>query len=217
MNVKTWLDSLKVPMKPDEWEVKQLLSMAGFEVPRGWRLVDGALPDVPSDGEFAVKVCSPDILHKTDRGGVMLGTNAAELDSAVSEMRRRFPGSPVLVEEMVRDRGVEMILGMIRDPEVGPAIMLGWGGVYTEVLGDAAFRLPPLTPADVHDMLESLMVSKLLDFRGFKADREALVRAVVRFSEMVAELGDSIREMDINPMLVTSSGPLVLDAKMILA
>ena len=147
----------------------------------------------------------------------MLGIAGHDLDGAVSEMRRRFPGSPVLVEEMVRDRGVEMILGMIRDPDVGPAVMLGWGGIYTEVLGDASFRLPPLTPDDVRDMLDSLVVSRLLEYRGFRADRNALINAVVRFSEMVAELGETIREMDINPLLVTASGPVVLDAKMVLA
>jgi acetyltransferase len=113
--------------------------------------------------------------------------------------------------------GLELIVGLVRDPQFGPAVMLGFGGVMAEVLKDSAFAVAPLSTSDALGLMDRLRAQQLLDgFRGAKAvDREALSRILVR----VGELGCAyprVREIDINPLIVEEGRPVAVDASVIL-
>ena len=113
----------------------------------------------------------------------------------------------VLVQEMIAD-GVEMILGSVRDPQLGPMILLGAGGVATEIYEDKVIRFPPLTHQDAQLMLDGLKSARLLrGYRGRTAmDEAALLDTIVKFSTMVTTLGDELVEAEINPLFVLPQG-----------
>jgi acyl-CoA synthetase (NDP forming) len=162
---------------------------------------------------LVVKVLAREISHKSDVGGVLVGVPRNEVGERCAKMARDVehacglrPEGFVLQERIVG--GVEMILGMIRDPQIGPAIMLGAGGIATEVFADKVLRLPPVDRRGALDMLSQLKSRVLLDgFRGQqKADTDALLEAVAAFSRMVAELGPQLLEAEINPLFVLPEG-----------
>ena len=164
---------------------------------------------------WAVKIVSPDIPHKTEAGGVILGVrNEAELQQAVETVlanagahapTARING--VLVSEMISD-GVEMLLGVVMDPSFGPTIALGMGGVQAEILRDVTHRIAPFDEATVQEMLGELKGSPMLNgYRGKpRADVQALVKAVADLSQAVWLHRDRIAEMDINPLFVRPEG-----------
>jgi|Deesub1362A_J573_1020465.scaffolds.fasta_scaffold01025_19 acyl-CoA synthetase (NDP forming) len=198
-----------------EHEVKAILKHYGIRVPRyevleEYRPVDLRYP-------LAVKVSSPEVLHKTDVGGVILGVkNEEELKVAVEEIRGKFPGAAVLVEEMEKS-GVEVIVGVLRDRDFGLAIMFGIGGIFTEVFRDVTFRVLPIDEDDAEDMLTEIKGRKVLEgFRGIKVDREGLKELLLRVSDMAMDLSDFIEQMDLNPVFVREDGAVVVDAKMVL-
>ncbi len=173
-----------------------------------------------------VKITSPQILHKTDVGGVIVGiTNTDELITAYEEVtanaRKFFPRAEiwgVLVQEMLPPSR-ELILGMNRDSQFGPLLMTGLGGVYVEVLKDVSFRLAPASEEEVLDMLRELKSYWLLQgARGEKAaDIDAVVEAVLRVSQLVTDFPE-INELDINPLRVFEDGKgcLAADARIVL-
>jgi acyl-CoA synthetase (NDP forming) len=126
----------------------------------------------------------------------------------------------VLVQEMARP-GVELMLGVIRDPVFGPIVAVGLGGILVEVLKDIAYRVAPVTPLEANDMLDELRGKKLLEgVRGMAArDREAVVDAIVRLSWFAADFAQDIAELDINPVMVYENGAglRVLDALIVRA
>lgn len=163
----------------------------------------------------AMKIVSPQILHKTDAGGVALGVADARAASEAYERimaacRAHSPQADlqgVLVQEMV-GRGRELIVGMTNDPAFGPGIVLGLGGIFVEILKDAVLRVPPLTAGDAREMIESLKGKAILTgARGQKAsDLPALVDVLLNFSRLCEELRDDIAEIDINPLIVLDEG-----------
>lgn len=166
-------------------------------------------------GSVALKIQSPDILHKTEAGGVVLGVDGGQ---AVREAARnmlhsvaaRFPTASVqgvLVQPMA-GRGVEMVLGVRRDPQFGPMLMAGLGGVLIEVLKDAVYAPAPVTVDEAERMLGRLKGRAILDgVRGQPAaDVSALVQVMTTLSELAAELGDGIEELDLNPVIVHPAG-----------
>ncbi len=173
----------------------------------------------------AVKILSRDITHKTDVGGVALdlGTEQAVRD-AVSAMHDKVctaaPGARVdgfVVQPMIkRPHAVELIMGAAEDPVFGPILMVGHGGVAAEVIDDKALALPPLDLVLAEDALSRTRVDRLL--RGYRdrapAARGAVGEAMVRLSELVADVGE-IAELDINPLLVDADGVLALDARIV--
>ncbi|TMJ74443.1 MAG: acetate--CoA ligase family protein [Alphaproteobacteria bacterium] len=163
----------------------------------------------------ALKVQSPDILHKTEAGAVMLGLSG---DGAVREGYRTvlarakaaYPNAAidgVLVQAMAK-RGREMILGVTRDPDFGPMLMVGLGGIHVEVLKDVAFAPVPLGAEDALDLIGQLKGAALLDaVRGERAaDRDALTRLMVALSRFAADHADAIAEIDLNPVIVHAAG-----------
>lgn len=175
---------------------------------------------------LALKLSSPDILHKTDVGGVLLDifTEAGVRSGFETILARARAANPearvagVLVQKMVIG-GQEVIVGVKRDPTFGPLVMFGLGGIYVEVLADVSFRLAPLTAADAWEMIEEVRSAKLLaGLRGAPpADRSALVDAVVRVGQLAADHPE-LAELDINPLLVLPEGQgvIAVDARMIL-
>ena len=163
-----------------------------------------------------LKILSSEILHKSDMGGVAVNLNAEQIGARLEQMRTTVKAKAgitpnnFLVQEMVSG-GTELILGMNRDP-LGTAILLGMGGVTAELLKDTTMRLLPatggLTPETARDMAMELKTWPLLDgYRGrAPADVDALVAAIVAFSEMVAQLGDKLVEAEINPLFVLERG-----------
>ncbi len=170
-----------------------------------------------------LKVRSPDVTHKTDVGGVELrladaAAVRAAFDRIVASVRERRPEAEiqgVTVQPMVRTSGgYELVLGARKDPIFGAVILLGAGGVATEVLRDQALELPPLNERLALGMLQSLRIWPLLDgHRGRRAiDLDALLQVVMRFSYLVADYPE-LSEIEINPLLVSADGAIALDAR----
>jgi len=164
---------------------------------------------------IAIKILSPDILHKTEQGGVILSIqNEAELDLAVDQLEARFPALRdsnkevcLLIQEMVPP-GVEVFLGMTNDPHFGPLLVLGLGGILVEILKDVAFAKPPVTALQAEHLWHSLRGSVILDgVRGRPAaDLLALVQTTVDFSNLIEDLGRDFEGIDINPLMVLPKG-----------
>jgi acyl-CoA synthetase (NDP forming) len=172
----------------------------------------------------ALKIESPDIPHKTEAGVVRLGlkdtdalrTAYAEITAAAARVTPAPRVAGVLVAEMARP-GLEMVVGARNDPQFGPLVTVGMGGVLVELLRDVQVALAPVTPAEARHMIERLEGRPLLDgFRGSKrASVEALVDIVVRLSELAADHADRIDEIDVNPVLLGESGGVAVDALLV--
>ncbi|HXF72174.1 MAG TPA: acetate--CoA ligase family protein, partial [Actinomycetota bacterium] len=164
----------------------------------------------------ACKTAAPGVLHKSEADGVRLGLrDEREVAAAYADLARRL-GPRVTVARMAPS-GVELHLGIVRDPQFGPLVMVAAGGVLVEVLGDRRLALPPLDAPRARRLVEGLRVRPLLEgVRGRPpADVEALVRALVRLSALAADLGDLIDALDANPVICGPEGCLAVDALVI--
>lgn len=171
-----------------------------------------------------LKIVSPDILHKSDAGGVKLGlADEFGVRSAYAEIKKnvlayrpdaRIEG--ILVSEML-PAGLETIIGMTLDVSFGPAFMFGLGGIFVEVLRDVSFRVLPLTKTDALDMIHEIKGYPLIQgIRGEKPkDEDALAELIVKVAKMVEE-NPEIKELDINPCFVYPSGARPVDARVML-
>src|SRR5699024_4531845 len=172
-----------------------------------------------------MKIVSRDIMHKSDVGGIRLGVaSAAAARQAFADIVENSRGAVphadihgVLMTPMAKPDGVEVIVGVVRDPTYGPVMMFGLGGVLVEVLRDVVFRSLPLSAADSAAMLDEIQGKALLaGVRGTRpADRAALVRLMLSFSELVMA-APVIEEIDLNPVLAHPTGVTVLDARILL-
>ncbi len=168
----------------------------------------------------ALKLISPEILHKSDIGGVILNVAdeaaaSAGFDAIIARTQAAHPGAHVRgvqVQQMVTG-GQEVIVGVKRDPTFGPLVMFGLGGVYVEALADVSFRLAPLTAADAEALIDEVRSARLLSgLRGAPpADRAALVDAIMRVGQLAADHPEIV-ELDINPLLVLPAGQGVMAA-----
>jgi len=169
----------------------------------------------------ALKVISPEISHKTEVGGVRLGLrSAAEVAGAAGEMLRRVsaarPQAAIegfLVQPMVTP-GRELLLGMVRDAQFGPLVMVGFGGIYVEVLKDTAARLAPVSPSEAAAMLDELRMAPVL--RGVRGEapvnREALVQAICAFSRLAVDVAE-LAEVELNPLVAGPAAVVAVDAR----
>lgn len=201
-----------------EHRARELLAAAGLALPPA-RLVtrheDLAAASAALGFPLALKIQSPDIAHKTEIGGVRLGiaspASLAEAFDAVLAAARRARGEAriegVLLQKMAKP-GVEMILGTIRDPVFGPLVMLGAGGVATELYKDVTYRLAPVDEAEARAMLDELKSAPLLHgFRGAPpADIAALASLVAELSAFAATYRDLVQEVELNPVIVHAAG-----------
>ncbi|NOQ19867.1 MAG: CoA-binding protein [Desulfobacterales bacterium] len=173
---------------------------------------------------LAMKVVCPDIIHKSDSGGIKLNLNGEEeVQKAFEEIminackvtaRDRVLGT--LISPMVAE-GQECIIGMIRDPQFGPVIMFGLGGIFVEVLKDVAFRVAPLTNKDIDEMIKEIKGYKVLTgIRGKKPkDIEAIRHILARLSDVAID-NPEIEEIDLNPVIIHEKGASIVDSRMIL-
>jgi acyl-CoA synthetase (NDP forming) len=161
-----------------------------------------------------LKTATPGIAHKSDVGGVVLKLGSEEaVRAAYRDLAARL-GPRVLVAAMVTGPAVEMIFGMTRDPDFGPIVLAGFGGIHAEVLKDAVVAKPPFDAAEARRLIDGLRLRPLLDgVRGAPpSDVHALASALARFSVLAAAIGDRVEAIDVNPVLVRPDGVVAVDA-----
>ena len=212
-----------------EAESKAILAKAGVPFPKQCIVSDKAeLSSVLVDFAFPIvmKISSPDIAHKTEAGGVKLGIGSlaeaqAAFDEIMASCRSYKPGAQldgVLVQEMAA-AGTEMIVGVSSDRQFGPMLLVGMGGVFVEVFKDMAMAPCPVCKAEAMNMINSLKAVKLLDgYRGSKpCDKEALAEIMVRVSEYAAANSSTLKELDMNPVIVyeQGKGAIAVDALLV--
>jgi len=208
-----------------EMEAKDILEAYGFVTPRGSVATSAEQAANLADQvgyPVVLKIWSPDILHKTDVGGVKTGLASSQavmdaFDLMMYRIPKKVPDAHilgVLVQETVK-KGQEVILGMHRDPRFGPLMMFGMGGIMVEVLKDVAFHLAPLTAEEAREMLVSTRTYQLLGGAGDRepVDIDAIAEGLQRLSQLVTEF-PQIQEMDINPYVVGPAGmtPIAVDS-----
>ncbi len=220
MDKKTTIsvNNFLVPGYPDEFETKLLLSECGIPVPRGMRFLPG---EKFEKDKFVypvvVKVCSARILHKTDHDGVIMGVESGRIEETLKEFEKKFPNTPILVEEQVHFRGPELIVGALVDPAFGTAVMVGAGGVLTELYKDVAFRLAPLTFQEAGRMIGELTVAPaFFGYRGLKCDPDSLSRIISAAADFAVGIGERFSQLDINPLVFSGNKWIALDAKLVL-
>ena len=213
----------------DELSGKRLLASFGVAVPRSLFVQDATEAAAACSNlkaPLVLKVVSPDILHKSDAGGVKVGlARAAEVEDAVRAMMKRpaIESARIdgfLLEEMA-PAGLEVVVGGLRDPQFGPLVMVGLGGIFVEVFADVAFRICPVTRFDAEEMIDELKGAAMLKgARGTKpVSREAIVETLLKVGGehgLLMRHADDIREADINPLIVSETGAVAVDARFIL-
>jgi acyl-CoA synthetase (NDP forming) len=163
-----------------------------------------------------LKTDQPGIAHKSDAGGVILGIgSAADLTAAYNDLAARL-GPAALICESV-SRGTELALGLIRDPDLGPLIVIGAGGTLVELIADRAVALPPLSGDEAAGLLAELKIAPLLaGARGATpANVAAIASAITCLAELASELGQDIDALDINPLICGPDGAIAVDALVI--
>jgi len=205
-----------------EYESKLVLASYGLPVSREKLIktrqeLDAAAAEIGYP--LVLKGCSADIAHKTEKGLIRLDIrNAGEAAVAFDEIMAGMngAGSAVLVQQMVRGKR-ELVLGLTRDPQFGPCVMFGLGGIFTEVLNDTAFRVAPLEKRDALEMMQEIKAHKILDaVRGMAAaDREMLAHMLITVGRIGME-NESIKEIDINPVIISAGRPIAVDALVVL-
>lgn len=205
-----------------EFDSKRVIASAGVAVsPNG--LATGRDDAVRIARELGypvvLKGCGDALTHKTEMGMVKLKLGGdAEVAAAYDEIAGAGVAMDgVLVDKMLPGDGREFVLGMVRDPQFGPCVMFGLGGIFTEALRDVSFRVAPLDRLDAEEMLDEIRASKLLaGFRGSPAvDRNALVKALIGIGALGLE-NDEIAEIDVNPLIISGGMPIAVDALVIL-
>jgi hypothetical protein len=152
--------------------------------------------------------------HKSDQQGIHLGlADDAAVAAAYRDLAKRIDPR-VLVAPMIASHGVEMLLGMVHDPQFGPVVLVGAGGVHVEALADAVYALPPFDAAEAARLVGRLRVARLLESRRHRRPLavDEFCRVAARFSALVAALGDGLSEIDLNPVIVHADGCAIVDA-----
>ena len=211
----------------NEVEAKQLLAQAGVPV------VETVLASSVEEAKLAaekigypvvVKVVSADISHKSDVGGVKIGLADAEEVSeayqAIMENSREAVPDAVITGVAVQgmaSEGIEVIVGMVRDPQFGPVMMFGLGGIFVELLKDVSFRVLPLAERDARQMIDDIKGQAILDgVRGqAAADKTALCQLILKVGQFI-EQHPEIQELDMNPVFAYAEGAVAVDARIVL-
>jgi acyl-CoA synthetase (NDP forming) len=212
----------------NEVEAKQVLREAGVPV------TDTTLATSPDDAvaqaeaagyPVVLKVVSPDIAHKSDAGGVKLNLKSASevreaYDAILASCKAHVPGARItgVAVQHMAPQGTEVIVGMTTDPQFGPVMMFGLGGIMVEVLKDVSFRLVPLTDRDAGQMIDDIKGRPVLDgVRGQPpADIASLREAILKVAGFV-EQHPEVRELDLNPMFAYPDGAIAVDARIVVS
>jgi acetyl-CoA synthetase (ADP-forming) len=203
-----------------EYESKQLLADAGIPIPQE-RLVSSADEAVKAAAEqgypVALKLCGRGIAHKTERNLVRLDLGDAEevrqhAEDLLAQRQADEADAGVLVQAMVSGRR-ELIAGLLRDPQFGPCVMFGLGGIFAELVGDVAFAVAPLQDHDAEDLIQALKHRKILE--PFRGEPEADIGQLAKILEALGRIGEArpdILSIDVNPLILSGSDPVVVDA-----
>jgi acetate---CoA ligase (ADP-forming) len=217
---------IKSPDALTEFEAKKILGGYGIPVTREAlaTTADMAVQLAREIGyPVALKIQSPQIMHKTEASGIRLNVSSdrevragfRDIMFCAKTYLKNTPGiiQGILVQEMIKD-GVEVIIGTTRDPVFGHVLMFGLGGIFVEAMKDVAFRITPLERKDAEEMVREIKGYRVLQgMRGKPpADCAALVDIILRVSALVTDHADYIRELDINPLVVSAAGAKVVDA-----
>jgi acetyl-CoA synthetase (ADP-forming) len=168
---------------------------------------------------LVLKACSPHLAHKTEKGLVRVDIRGEqELILAFDDLTSRMEGheKDILVQELIKGTR-ELVAGMTRDPQFGPCVMFGLGGIFTEILKDIVFRVAPLEKRDALDMTQEIKANKILGaVRGMPAaDLDLLCDILVKVGEIGMD-NEFIQEIDINPLILSGSKPIAVDALVVL-
>jgi len=210
-----------------EIESKQLLKQVGISV-IDTKLAPARDEAISASRQFGfpvvLKIVSPDIVHKSDAGGVKLGLRTSKqvgkaYDDILSAVKQKHPQAViqgVSVQKMARP-GVEVIIGMTKDAQFGPVLMFGLGGILVEILKDVSFRIVPLTKRDAGEMVREIKGYPLLEgYRGQEpVDVSKLEELLLKVSDFV-EQNPEVKEIDLNPIFAYSDGAVAVDARVIL-
>ncbi|HUG03117.1 MAG TPA: acetate--CoA ligase family protein [Steroidobacteraceae bacterium] len=218
--LKRWRMRMEDPRRLDEHEALMMLADFGLPASAG-RIVESEAAALAAAHEFgypvALKTAVSGIEHKSDCDAVRLGmADDASLGAAWRDFSARI-GPRALVAPMVQGPGVELLLGMILDPQFGPVVLIGAGGVHVEALDDAVYALPPFDAAEARRLLGRLCIAPLLASRRHRRPLaiDAFCEAAARFSALAAELGELFAGIDLNPVIVHADGCTIVDALII--
>jgi acyl-CoA synthetase (NDP forming) len=212
----------------NEVEAKDLLREAGVPVTMTTLATspDEAVKQADAAGyPVVLKVVSPDISHKSDAGGVKLNLKSADdvraaYSAIIESCTKHVPGARItgIAVQYMAPQGTEVIVGMTTDPQFGPVMMFGLGGIMVEVLKDVSFRLVPLEEKDATQMLSEIKGKAVLDgVRGQPpADTAALKQAILKVSDFV-QAHPEVRELDLNPMFAYPDGAIAVDARIVIS
>jgi succinyl-CoA synthetase beta subunit len=207
-----------------EFESKQLLAKYGIPITEE-RLVETADDAGAAAGEIGypvvLKACGPEITHKTERELVVVGVrNSEELRFAFDKVKTNLGNTPsegILVQQM-RSGERELVIGLIRDPQFGPCVMFGLGGIFTEILKDTSFRVAPITEEEALQMMDDIRARDILGpvRRMAPADKPRLAKALVGLGQIGIDL-PNVAEIDVNPLIIAHDGsPIAVDALVVL-
>jgi 3-hydroxypropionyl-CoA synthetase (ADP-forming) len=205
---------------------KQVLTEYGVRVPKYALVTDAEEAEIEAGKvgfPLVAKIVSPEILHKTDVKGVKVGLqNQEDVKNAFNDMygrlSKQYNVKGVLLEKMAAAGGVELIVGLQNDPQFGPVIMAGIGGIYTEVFKDVSFRVLPITKEDAISMIDDLKGNKILKgFRGMPSvNMNMLTEALVNIGRFGTEMAPYYESIDFNPIIFYENEYVVVDAKILL-
>lgn len=210
-----------------EVESKELIKQAGISVSQT-KLAASKDKAISISKEFGfpvvLKIASPDVVHKSDAGGVKLGLRTSRqvgkaYDDILAAIQQKYPQAViqgVSVQKMARP-GVEVIIGMSKDAQFGPVLMFGLGGILVEVLKDVSFRIVPLAKRDAAEMIREIKGYPLLEgYRGREpVDVSNLEALLLKVSDFV-ERNPEVKELDLNPIFAYSDGAVAVDARVVL-
>jgi acyl-CoA synthetase (NDP forming) len=205
-------------------EYESKIVLASYQIPVTREvIVEAGNEVIPAANKIGypvvMKGCSPEISHKTEKG--LIQTDIRNDNEALDAFNNIMSGmngikGAVLVQEMIKGPR-ELVIGLIRDPQFGPCVMFGLGGIFTEILKDVSFRLAPLEKRDALEMMDEIKAHKILDsVRGMEpVDREILSEMLINVGRIGIE-NDKIKEIDINPVIISGSRPIAVDALVVL-
>jgi acyl-CoA synthetase (NDP forming) len=205
-------------------EYESKIVLASYNIPVTHEIIIQKNNDVISAAHeigypVVMKGCSPEITHKTEKG--LIRTDIRDDKEALDTFNDIMAGmngshGSILIQEMIKGKR-ELVIGLIRDPQFGPCVMFGLGGIFTEILKDVSFRLAPLEKRDALEMMDEIKAHKILGaVRGMEpVDRELLSEMLINVGRIGVE-NDTIKEIDINPVIISGSRPVAVDALIVL-
>jgi succinyl-CoA synthetase beta subunit len=205
-----------------EYESKQFLVSYGIPITNEMLVTEASKLAAACEEigyPLVLKGCSPDLSHKTEQGIIRVDIRSDdEAREAYTEIKKSLNshGGDVLVQEMVKGKR-ELMVGMTRDPQFGPCVMFGLGGIFTEILKDVSFRVAPLETRDAMDMMHDIRGNKILgSVRGMEAvDVEAMATILTTMGRIGLE-NPQVKEIDINPLIIREGRPVAVDALVVL-